>query len=372
MAETAEKKKRHILLWIVLIAIIALVGYRLYGFISSRVNPSEEEAIPLSVKAGHALFGTVATTTPLTGRIVPADEAAIIPLAAGQVSSVNVEVGDYVSAGQVLFTIDSGQISTQYNSAKAALDTARLALSTAETTYSNMQMLYNEGAVSKADLDSAAVQLSSARTQVVSAEQSLNALSDALGNYSVTTPISGYVTSLSVSVGGVAGQSMAASVADTSSLKIDTAVSEYLAKLVKVGTEVDVYVSSVRSEPFKGVVTNFSPAPALGTLTYPITISIDNSDALLMSGQFAEVKITDEEAEDSVMVPSNAVVITEGRSVVVTLDEEDIPHYADVETGIDNGEYVQILSGIEEGERIVISGQDFVEEGTRVRVVAEE
>ena len=156
------------------------------------------------------------------------------------------------------------------------------------------------------------------------------------------------------------------------SCKIETTVSEYIAGYIKIGDEVDVYVSTLGDTPYKGTVTAFSPAPALGTLTYPITITLDNESGDLMSGMFAEVKFTAEEADDTICIPSDAVIMKNGKSVAVIIDEDLIPSFREVETGIDNGEFVEILSGIKEGETVVISGQNFVEEGIAVRIIEED
>ena len=344
----------HKILTLLLVAIVALTAYRLAIFASEKMNPEEEEVTPVNVKVITAEYGSITQTTPLSGRITPVDEVAIVPLASGQVTAVYAEVGDYVHAGSVLFEIDKGQIITTYNQAKAAYDLAA-------TTYANMEELYAEGAVSKSDYDSA-------RVQYISAEESFNAAAEAYSYYSVTSPIDGYVTSMSVSVGSIAGQSMAASVADTSALEISTTVSEYLASMINVGDEVNVYVSSLGDEPYKGTITEFSPAPAMGTLTYPVTISLENKNGDLMSGMFAEVEIVTDEAENTICIPSDAVILKDSKSVAVLLDSENIPRYSEVSTGIDNGSYVQILSGVNEGDIVVVSGQDFVTEGEAVNI----
>ena len=303
---------------------------------------AESEAI--GVKVMTAEYTDISSTVPLSGRIAPAEETAIVPMASGQVTAVHVKVGDYVKAGTLLFEIDKGQVATTYNQAKAAYDLAA-------NSYNNMKTLYLEGAISKSDFDAAEV-------QYISARESYNAAAEAYSYYNVTSPIDGYVTSLSVAVGDIAGQQMAASVANTDELKIETTVSEYIAGYIKIGDEVDVYVSTLGDTPYKGTVTAFSPAPALGTLTYPITITLDNESGDLMSGMFAEVKFTAEEADDTICIPSDAVIMKNGKSVAVIIDEDLIPSFREVETGIDNGEFVEILSGIKEGETVVISGAE--------------
>lgn len=354
----AERIKEHKVIAALVFILAAIVIVRLIAFAVGSMNPTVAESEAIGVKVMTAEYTDISSTVPLSGRIAPAEETAIVPMASGQVTAVHVKVGDYVKAGTLLFEIDKGQVATTYNQAKAAYDLAA-------NSYNNMKTLYLEGAISKSDFDAAEV-------QYISARESYNAAAEAYSYYNVTSPIDGYVTSLSVAVGDIAGQQMAASVANTDELKIETTVSEYIAGYIKIGDEVDVYVSTLGDTPYKGTVTAFSPAPALGTLTYPITITLDNESGDLMSGMFAEVKFTAEEADDTICIPSDAVIMKNGKSVAVIIDEDLIPSFREVETGIDNGEFVEILSGIKEGETVVISGQNFVEEGIAVRIIEED
>ena len=354
----AERIKEHKVIAALVFILAAIVIVRLIAFTVGSMNPTVAESEAIGVKVMTAEYTDISSTVPLSGRIAPAEETAIVPMASGQVTAVHVKVGDYVKAGTLLFEIDKGLVATTYNQAKAAYDLAA-------NSYNNMKTLYLEGAISKSDFDAAEV-------QYISARESYNAAAEAYSYYNVTSPIDGYFTSLSVAVGDIAGQQMAASVANTDELKIETTVSEYIAGYIKIGDEVDVYVSTLGDTPYKGTVTAFSPAPALGTLTYPITITLDNESGDLMSGMFAEVKFTAEEADDTICIPSDAVIMKNGKSVAVIIDEDLIPSFREVETGIDNGEFVEILSGIKEGETVVISGQNFVEEGIAVRIIEED
>ncbi len=353
-----EKIKEHKVIAAIVFIISVIVIIRLVSFAVGGMNPSITEDEPIGVKVMTAEYTDISSTVPLSGRIAPAEEAAIVPMAAGQVTAVHVKVGDYVKKGTLLFEIDKGQVATTYNQAKAAYNLAA-------SSYNNMKTLYLEGAVSKSDFDAVEV-------QYISARESYNAAAEAYSYYNVTSPIDGYVTSLSVSVGNMAGQQMAASVANTDTLQIETTVSEYIVGFIKIGDTADVYVSNLGDTPYKGTVTAFSPAPALGTLTYPITITLDNESGDLVSGMFAEVKFTAEEAKETICIPSDAVIMKNGKPVAVILDKELIPSFREVETGIDNGEFVEILSGIKEGETVVISGQSFVEEGVAVKVIEEQ
>ena len=337
---------------LLILGLLGFFGYRVYQYMN---KPEEEVPVEIvNVMAEQAVVEDISESAPVTGRIEPVEDVAIVPLAQGQVTRVNVKVGDHVRKGQVLFVIDSSAVGAQLNQAKVGVDAA-------QSAYDRMQILYNEGAVSAQDLESV-------QTQLLSAKESYNQVAELLSNYTVTSPITGIVTSLNVSVGSVAGGSMAGSVANVDSLVINTAISENLAAKTEVGDEVEVYIASV-DKTFKGKVTTFARIPSIGTLTYPLTITMEPSDELF-AGMFAEVHMTAETANDTVTVSSQCVIIKGGRSVVCVLEEGDIPFFREVVTGIDNGSRIQILSGLEEGETVVNAGQQFVTEGEPVHVVA--
>ena len=339
---------------LIALGLVAFFGYRVYQYLN---RPEAEVPVEsVNVMVEQALLEDISEQAPVTGRLEPVEEVAIVPLAQGQVTQVYVSVGDKVSKGQTLFTIDSSSVAAQLNQAKVGVDAA-------QSAYDRMQTLYNEGAVSAQDLESV-------KTQYLSAKESYNQVAEVISNYTVTSPITGYVTSLSVSAGSIAGGNVAGSVANIDSLVVNTTVSENMAAKINVGDEVDVYIASV-DQTFKGTVTTFSRIPSIGTLTYPLTITMAPDDALF-AGMFAEVHLTSETASNTVTVSSEAVIIKGGRSVVCVIDPAtNIPAFREVSVGIDNGTRVQILEGLEEWETVAYSGQQFVTEGEAVTIVGE-
>lgn len=350
--KTKKKKTNKV---ITIIAAIFIIGLVIFRIVTSMAAPETEEESVVNVKTALAENMSINTTSPITGRVEPIEEVSIVPLASGEITAVYVEIGDKVSKGMTLFQIDGTQLSTTYNQAKEGLNVAK-------SSYDRKSILYEEGAVSYQDYEQA-------QASYLNAQQTFTAASDAYGNCTVTSPINGYVTSKNVAVGSIASSAAPAmTVADISKLQINTNVSEYIVSDLKVGDTVDVYISTLGKDAYKGVIEAISPAPAAGELTYPIKISIGDDAGQIKAGMFAEIRIISSEKEDTLCVPSDSVIMKNGTSVVVTLEKGNVPKYNEVTTGIDNGEYVEILSGIKEGDTIVISGQQYVTEGTPVNI----
>ena len=347
-------KIKVILITFCIVFILGLLAYR----ISANFNtPSVvAEDLPVNVRIAYAELASIYSTAPITGRIQPIEEVVIIPLATGEVTRVYVSMGDEVTRGTRLFDIDRTQMAATVNQAREGLNSAR-------THFERMQTLYNEGAVSLQVFEQAQTTYNTTREQ-------FNAASNALSNTTVTSPINGFVTSLSASVGSLASPGVAAAtIADVSELKISASVSEFLAPRIKTGDPVDIRIATLGDQVHTGVITAISPAPAVGGLTYPISISVDNEDGHIMAGMFAEINIISDERDMVICVPSDAVIIRAGRAIVVVLNQENIPEFRNVTVGIDNGDFAEITSGLSAGETIVIAGQHFATEGVAVNIV---
>ncbi len=349
--------KTHKILSVVIALVVLLAGWRVGSFAMSKISPEEDQVLPVNVRVITADYDSIYSTAPLSGRVSPAEEVALVPSAQGQVVAVNVKVGDYVQKGTLVVALDKG-------ASAATASQARESLNVAKTNFDNMSTLYAEGAVSKSAYDNA-------RLNYITARESYNSAAELCSNYNVVAPISGYVTSVNAEVGGMAGGSPVVTIANIDNLVISTTASEYIAGLLKVGDVVDIEIDGIDDQTFKGTVTEFAPVPAMGTLTYPITITIDNTDEKIMSGMFAEVKFKAEESKNVVCLPSDAVITKGGKQVAVVLDKKNIPSFVEVETGIDNGEYVEITKGIKKGDIVVVSGMDFVTEGVEVKVLSD-
>jgi RND family efflux transporter MFP subunit len=341
---------------IILAVVVLFVLFGAFRIVSNRLGDTGTTGSDvINIRVTAAAITTLENTSPLTGRLEPVEEVSVIPKAMGEVTAVYVELGQKVTKGTVLFEIDKTQITTSYNQAKAAFNDA-------ETNLARMETLHSEGAVSQQ-------QYEQAKTAYTVARESYTSASDAIGNYTVTAPIDGYVTSVNVDEGGIASQSMAAvTIANIDKLVIDTSVSEAVINKIKVGDKVGVVVSSVSDQPFPGTVTALSPAPAAGSLTYPMEVTLDNASAEIKPGMFAEVIIVSEKTADVIALPSGAVLIKSGKTVVAEIEDNKVV-FKEVVVGVDNGTLAEIKSGVKAGDTVVIEGQYYLEENSDFNII---
>jgi RND family efflux transporter MFP subunit len=347
-----SNRKKVILL--ILAVLLLLSVFRIIQ--TTLANKPEVISDVINIKVAKVLSTTLENTSPLSGRIQAVEEASILPMIPGKVASIYAELGQRVQAGDTLFKLDATQMTAGYNQANEAYINAK-------TNFERMQVLFTEGAVSKQQFE---------QTQMLyeSAAQSRIMAADGLKNSTVTTPISGYVTSVNIIEGGMASQAMPSmTIANIDKVEIDTSVSEHLINKIKLLDKVQVLIQSISDKPFSGSISAVSPAPAIGSLTYPIRIIMDNPDTLIKPGMSAEIIISTEKIQNAIVVPSNAVLVKNGKTIVVTLDSNNNVSLREVTLGVDNGTQAQILQGLSVGETIVVEGQQYLDETSNINIV---
>jgi RND family efflux transporter MFP subunit len=361
MTETQKPTRRRagkVLKWVIAAFVIILLAIAAFRIVSDRLTPQETtEESAVNVRVATAVVTDINSNSILTGRLEAKEEAIVIPKIAGEVTRVYAELGNRVSKGDRLFELDRAQMATAVNQAKIAYDDAT-------TNLERITVLYNEGAVP--------LQLyEQAQSAYNMAREAYSAAGDVIGNATVTAPIDGYITSVNVSVGGLASQaSPAVTISNTDSLEINTGLSENMINKVKIGDTVEIRVKSVsETESFTGTVTALAPAPAVGSLTYPMVIALDAPGEAVKPGMFAEVIISADKAEGALAVPSKAVFIHSGRQMVISLNDANGVVQNDVVTGVDNGEIIEIKSGLNAGDRVVTEGQSYLNASSKVNIV---
>ncbi len=370
-ADPSIKKKRiskKKIIGIIILIIIILTAIRIFT-LNNTSTPEETDNKAINVKTTQVKRMDLEITAPLSGRIQPVHEASIVPLISGKVMKVHAKLGTKVSKGTPLFELDKDQMQNAYNQALAGYNQANASYLNAQSNFVRVEALYKEGAVSQQQHEQSQLQYSTSAQALTQAQSALNNAKDALDNCIVTSPIDGYVTLININEGEMASQAMpAVAVANLDTVEIETSISENLINKIAIGDPVKVFVKSASAQEFDGTISELSPAPAQGSLTYPLKVSIDNNDTLIKSGMFAEVRIVSANNKNVLAVPSDSVIIKGGESVVAVL-EKDHATFRKVITGIDNGNYVEILQGLNEGDTVITEGQYYLDEGSQVTVI---
>lgn len=264
------------------------------------------------------------------------------------------------------------QAQTAYEQAVIALEQARIGreqiLAGMEQANRSRDIL--TGQISQENQDAAALGVSNAESAAnVIAVQIQNASSQ-LSDLNVTSPISGVVNARNARVNEFATMQVPSFVViDVSSLNVEVRVSEAIINQISPGDVVDVVVRSLGDEVLPGTVATVSPGVDQ-TNTFGVTIEIQNPDEKLRPGMFAEVRFVREGVQGALAVPVDAVQRNlQGQDYLFVVREGDIAQQVYVTTGISDGRNIEIISGISDGEVIVVRGQTEIADGQAVNVI---
>ena len=326
-------------------------------------QPQEEKSV--LVETGKAVTGNISSIATVNGKIAAQVEVSIIPKMGGKVAEVNYEVGDKVHKGDVLVRLDSTEIQAQLKQARAAYAMAKANYENALANLARTKSLFEQGAVSQQQLEAAQTMVATGSPD--SAAAAVQLMEAQLANTVITAPIDGIVASRSVEVGEMAGQMPVMTIVDIDKVKVATSVTEGQVNKLQVGQTVDVIVNAVGDEPFAGTITTISPAADSLSSTFPITVEIPNAEHKLKPGMFAEIKLALESKEGVLVIPKQAVIDSgDKKYVYVVKDNKAIQ--ADITTGIEDDARIEVVSGLQAGDMIVLSGHSKLQHETPVTV----
>lgn len=280
-----------------------------------------------------------------------------------RIESILVDEGQKVSAGQRVVVLDDVN-TTSYE----------LQVSTAEAQLRNMQVEYNRakqlleiGGGTRQQLDQIALQLETARNNVASARR---ALQNAHENRVLTSPVSGVVTARNYDPGDMTGALPILTVAQVRPVKVVINVSETEYALVHTGMSARMTFDTYGEEEFTGKITKIMPTVDATTRTFGVEITLPNADGRVLPGMFGRVSLTLGEA-NHVVVPDRAVVKQQGsgdRYIYTYNPETETVDYLKVELGQRLGSSYEVISGIEPGALVVITGQNGLSAGKKVQL----
>lgn len=277
-------------------------------------------------------------------------------------------IGNYSSYGQASIKVSASSVITAETSGKIS----GLNLLAGDTVSNGDRICTITGDSVDNSIENARISLSNASTSLENAR-------DRLDDYQITAPISGTVVTKTAKAGDNVDGGTLCTIYDLSYLEMTMNIDELDISDVAVGQTVQITADAVEDKTYTGVVTKVSVAGTTsgGITTYPVTVRIDETDGLL-PGMNVDAEIVIEESRDTLAVPSAAV--NRGNTVLITSDspsavnalDQEAPEgyvYVQVETGISDDSYIEILSGLQEGDTVAYiqtssgSGMNMMMEG---------
>jgi len=270
----------------------------------------------------------------------------------------------YETAKEQLDLVREGPRAEDIQAAEAQVNQAQAALVAAQQQYSLLQ----EGAREE-DIRAAREQLNQAHAGVAQAQAALEAALVALDNTVIRSALTGEVAERQVDPGHsiLPGQPLL-EVVDNRRVYVKAKVSESEVRKVRPGQEVEVRADAYPGEVFVGTVSDILPAADVETRMFVVKIRLPNPRGVLKSGMFARCEITVERVQDVAAVPRRAILREKYRAAVFVV-WGDRANLVTVKLGIEQGDLVQVISGVRPGQAVVVDGQDSLRENDAVRVM---
>lgn len=306
----------------------------------------QEENKAVKVKTAVATLEEVEDTGVFSSSIEAFQQNNIAPQTPGRIDRILVDVGANVSKGQLLATMDP----TAYNN-------AAVQLANAEADYQRTKKVYDAGGISKQQLDQLETALTVSKTQLANLQE----------NMELRSPIGGVVTARNYDPGDLFnGQVPILTVMQINTLKVTLSVSEKYFPVVKNGMQAEVRVDMYPDKVYPGKVSLVYPAIDASTRTFTIEVTIPNPSGELRPGMFSRTELRFG-THPGIMVDDVAVQRQQGTNdKYVFVEVGGVAERRLITTGVQVGGKVNILTGVEPGEKIIIAGISRLMQGTQV------
>ncbi len=368
----SKTRKKTYLIATTVVVILALL---IYVRIKANADTAAKVFRPMPVvQVSTAQQGSIERTLSFTGDIDAIQEASIFPRVNGNIEDEYVNIGSFVTKGQVLALIDTTVYSENARQVRGVYLQAEATMENDKLTYERDKSLLSQNLIAKQDLDNAEAAYKVALAQEQAASATLKNAEIQLGYCRVDAPFTGYVTRRFFDPGTYVTASTNSSsstlfyLADINKVKIFVNVLEedipILPKVEDAQISVDAYPNTV----FHGKITRISQQLDLSTRTMPVEVDIDNPNGLLKPGMFANVTLIYDKAANTMILPTQVVMSDDSGSYVYTLGSGDIVHKNYVKIGVTHDNQDQILAGLSDNDPVVFMGYDVVHDGMRVRV----
>jgi len=282
----------------------------------------------------------------------------------GTITSLKVKEGDRVHAGQTLATVDDSDLVQRVRAAEKGVEAARQQKALADITYQRYKRLYDDKALTGQELDQVETQKNVAEMEY---ERALAMHQEARvyqGFTRVTAPVSGIVTEKKIDLGSMAVPGMPLfTIEDTSGYRLEANLDEKHAGKVKQGMEARIYIEALSRE-IKGVITEVVPSVDPMTRTFLVKISISGEG--LRNGSYGKVSIPAGKKE-ALLVSKKAIVEKGQLTGVYVVDANSILTYRLIRPGRVYGDMVEVLSGLNPNERIIVDGVEKAIDGGIVK-----
>jgi RND family efflux transporter MFP subunit len=398
-------EKKWIWLAVAILA-IGIAAWRWFGHSSTdaddAVHPVAGDAVVAAV--ARVQRGPIENTLTISGEFKPFQDVDVHAKVAGYIKKIYVDVGDHVKAGQTLAVLEVPELAAQLTGAdaqvrrsKEEIRRAQGDVQRAESSHAAAHSMYarlkqaseqQKGLVAQQEVDDAQAKDLEGEAQVSSAQAALSAAQQqlemadanqrqygALSDYMrITAPFNGVVTMRYADTGSLVAAGTSSStqaipvvkISEISKLRLVLAIPESIAGQIHLGDPVKVRVQALNSD-ITGKVSRFADSLDLQTRTMQTEIDFDNHDGKLIPGMFTETQLVLAQKPNALNVPMEAVAQNGNEATVLLVTPQNTIEERKVTVGIQGKSRIEIVSGLNESDRVVIGNRSQYHDGEKVQ-----
>ena len=365
-----SKKKK----WVIIISLVFVLVFAsfIYYRINENLKAAQKQTKPLiSVETILPERGDIADELTFSGDILAIQQTNIYSKVTGNILKIYAEIGDFVNSGKLIAQIDPSIFIQAVRQNEGLVNQAKANLENNKVNLARTQILFDKGLAPQGDLDNAATLVKVTEAQVQTAEANYSNAKLQLSYCNITAPFSGYITKRFLDQGSLVSSGTTNSIyilSNISKLKIIVSVLEKdISKLDDV-KDVTLTTDAYPDKIFTAKFRKMSQSIDLNTRTMPVEVDIDNADNMLKPGMFARVSFLLDKHYNALIVPVQCVKTDESGSYIFTVTEDNSAVKKYIETGLKADNKVEIVSGLDDKERVVSVGQDLIKENSKIKI----
>jgi RND family efflux transporter MFP subunit len=375
---TATPRGIRLALLLIIVLVLCGIAYRLFAHFAaehSLADTTNSNAVP-TVNVTHPSLSGGDGEVALPGNTMAFDDTPIYARTNGYIKQWFVDIGQHVTKGQLMATIETPELDEQLQVAKADLKSSQADLNLANTTSERYQNLLKSDSVSKQETDVAVSGAAAKRAAVEAAQANVRRLEQLQSFEKIYAPYSGVVTVRNVDIGDLinAGSSATSAtakelfrIATVQQLRVFVSVPEIYAPNVHNGDIATLTLDEYPGHNFIGTVARNSNAIDPASRTLNVEVDVNNSDGKLLPGAYVFVHFKIPAQGRQLSLPSNTLLFrSEGMQVGVVRDGK--VHLQHVTIGKDNGRSVEIATGVTTSDAVILDPSDSFAEGQQVQV----
>jgi RND family efflux transporter MFP subunit len=380
---TQEAKRRsaklgtYVIPAALLVIFIVVIGF---GFISRRkaeadLKQSTAAAAIATVNVVYPKAGAPNNEIVLPGNTQAFTDAPIFARTNGYVKSWHVDIGTRVKKGQLLADIETPEVDQQLQQARADLKTAQANLRQAEITADRWEALWKTDSVSKQETDVAVNALHAMKATVDSNMSNVRRLEELQGFQKIYAPFDGVITARNTDIGALINSGASAPtqelfhLAAINTLRVFVAVPQLYSQAVRPGATASLTLDEFPGKSFSGTIARNSNSIDPASRTLLVEVDVDNRNGTLLPGAYVRVHLKLPQSVTSVTIPANTLLFrSEGLRVGVVRNgrAELVP----LTIGRDYGNSVEVVSGLQPTDAVIVNPSDSLISGTTVQVNA--